>query len=347
MKKNFLLLFFLSVMLTVGTLSAQQAEENPGQNDQTGQETGGEARHHGHGRGREQFVPFEKAFESAKSDEPIKLNQPDFVTEDQVQLCGLFYKGNADESTTPVILLHGKDGKKEDWEPVAKVLAGQGMAVLVPDLRGYGESTRAMKEDYSGGGVPFVRPSQYKADSFTESDWDSMNTYDGWLWYDFLTMLHNEKKLNLRKLVFIGNGYGCAVAGNWIFGDWKATPKKGRFARGLILVSPEADEIYGKLGASRAKAGSVHYKVFVGKLDEEKFADAEKAGLQLAKEKDSVESDARKVSVEAFSTDKEGMALLKVASYKIPEMIVQFINEECEADSSQQKWQAIKLSNKD
>lgn len=48
------------------------------------------------------------------------------------------YLESGDPDGTPVILLHGWPSDVHDWDGVAPMLAGQGMRVLVPYLRGFG-----------------------------------------------------------------------------------------------------------------------------------------------------------------------------------------------------------------
>ena len=292
---------------------------------------------------REPIVPLDDALEAAAQAEPVQLKQPEFITDDQVRLSGLYYKGNADESTIPVILLHKKEGKKEDWQELAQSLAEKGVAVLVPDLRGYGESVTAFIEDYSfGGEQPVIRQNQYNAQNFSPDDWDAMRSVDGHFWIRFLVYLHNKKMINIRKLVLIGDGYGAAVAGSWLLEDWKApSPKKGQFTRGLLMISPDADPIFEKLGSGKTKAGKLTYKIYVGGLDKERLEAAESIGLQLAKEKSSLEPEMRKVPVENCKTEKQDMPLLKASAFHMPEQILQFVTEECQSDQ-EQKWQAIK-----
>ena len=293
---------------------------------------------------REQIVPIDEALDAAGKSDPVSLNQPDFITDDQVQLRGLYYKGDADEQTTPVILLHRKDGKKEDWQDLAKSLAENGAAVLVPDLRGYGESTAAYIEDYSfGGNQPMVRPNRYLASGFAPSDWDAMRYDDGHFWIRFLVYLHNRKMINLRKLVMVGDGYGACVAAYWLMEDWQAaSSKKGQFTRGLLMISPEADDIFEKLGAGKTKAGKITYKIYVGSLEKERLEAAETIGLQLAKEKSSTPAEERKVPVEKCETERQGMALLKASAFNMPEQILRFATEQCQSETAPAKWQAIK-----
>lgn len=294
-------------------------------------------------RDRERTVPLPEAIDGAEPTDPIKLNQRDiFITADQVQLRGVYYKGSADNSTIPVILIHDKKGKKEDMEPLAKKLAEKGMAVLLPDLRGHGESVTAAIEDFSpGGDRPAIRQNEYRAESFNESDLEGMRSYDGLLWFQFLVWLHNEEKINLRRLVIVGNGFGAGIGASWILNDWKATPKKGRFTKGLVLISPDPDSAFEEIGSSRAKPNSVRYKIFVGHLEKTKFQNSETIRLEIAKEKDSTPEEERKVPIESFKTEKQGIQLLDVESFQIPDKIIQFI-EEINSSSSAAKWQPIK-----
>jgi pimeloyl-ACP methyl ester carboxylesterase len=62
----------------------------------------------------------------------------------------------SDASDPAVVLLHGWPGDRQDWRAVVPLLEAQGRAtVLVPDLRGFGESDKRagdMPEVYAAGG---------------------------------------------------------------------------------------------------------------------------------------------------------------------------------------------------
>ena len=159
---------------------------------------------------------FLQKYEAAAGDAAIELGgDGQFITEDRVQLAGFFYKGEGSKDTIPVLLIHDKKGSADDLLDLGKQLAAEGMAVLVPDLRGHGESTVSWVYDFSkGGNRPAVRKKDdYFVDSFSEEDFEAMRQYDGLLWYQFLLALHNEEKLNLRRLVVVGFGFGSQIGG--------------------------------------------------------------------------------------------------------------------------------------
>jgi pimeloyl-ACP methyl ester carboxylesterase len=52
----------------------------------------------------------------------------------------LHYRLGGDPDGPPVVLQHGWAGTSYMWRRVATRLAGAGCAVLIPDLRGYGDS---------------------------------------------------------------------------------------------------------------------------------------------------------------------------------------------------------------
>ncbi len=320
-------------------------EESGNEGNEDGQGERNFARGRGPRRERTRIVPFDEAMENAGPTDQIPVNQPDLcVTADQVYLKAIYYKGNADKSTTPVILLHDFNGKKEDMIPIAEKLAAKGMAVLLPDLRGCGESVTALIEDYSAGGNrPFIRENEYLIAHFNETDFDGMKNYDGLLWFQFLVGLHNDGKLNIRQLVILGNGLSASIAANWIQNDWQnPSAKRGHFTKGLLMISPMEDPIFKAMASGRAKPGAVVYQIFVGSLNKEKFEDAKSIGLEIGNDKESTPEEDRKVKIESFKTDKQGIDLTEVSSFAIPDKIIESIESIVKAVASKSKWQPIK-----
>jgi len=74
-------------------------------------------------------------------------------TEHTVEANGtrLFCRVGGDPEGPPVLLWHGFLGTSYTWRKVAPLLAGRGCAVLVPDMRGYGDSGKPPGPDgYDG-----------------------------------------------------------------------------------------------------------------------------------------------------------------------------------------------------
>ncbi|MBQ1454696.1 MAG: hypothetical protein IIZ25_02465 [Thermoguttaceae bacterium] len=290
---------------------------------------------------------FLQKYEAAAGDEAIELGADgQFITEDRVQLAGVFYKGEGSKDTIPVLLIHDKTGSADDLLDLAKQLAAEGMAVLVPDLRGHGESTVSWVYDFSkGGNRPAVRKKDdYFVDSFSEEDFEAMRQYDGLLWYQFLLALHNEEKLNLRRLVVVGFGFGSEIGGAWIVNDWQQTSaKRGRFAKCFVSISPNSDDIYTQIGALKGKP-SLACLLMVGSLDKKSLDDAHEVQCRLGREKPTVAEEDRKVKLIAVKTEKESTELASLPAYGVFDAIKTFIDQTKEKTSpTLLKWSPIKI----
>ena len=66
-----------------------------------------------------------------------------FKTADRQELVASFYEPRRKKGLAPgALLVHDRGGSREDLDVLAQRLSKQGFAVLVPDLRGHGESAR-------------------------------------------------------------------------------------------------------------------------------------------------------------------------------------------------------------
>ncbi|MHB1037708.1 MAG: alpha/beta hydrolase [Pirellulales bacterium] len=172
---------------------------------------------------------------AGKSAEGEKIPPPEPVawrTPDGVQLKATYYPGTKKKETVPVILLHVWKGSRQDYEPLALFLQQKGHAVLVPDLRGHGESVRV-----TGVSRPLdpetLQPTQYAR----------MSTVDMEVVKRFLMEKNNAGELNIDKLCVVGAEMGALVALDWARIDWSwpplATGKQGQDVKALVLISPE------------------------------------------------------------------------------------------------------------
>ena len=131
------------------------------------------------------------------------------------------------KQVVPVVILHGWEGQRREFHPIAGLLQRLGHAVVVPDLRGHGESTKgAVPRERMGGG-----------------DINRM-LLDVEAVRRFLLERNNSGELNLNMLCLIGSKLGALVAVNWAALDWSRPQlpsyRPGRDVKALILVSPVA-----------------------------------------------------------------------------------------------------------
>ena len=183
---------------------------------------------------RSQARPDAKpAKQTAKpEEEPLPPEEVvDLLTQDGVMLKATFLPGTKGKDSVPVIVLHGHEGSRKDFAVLAAFLQRQGHAVLVPDLRGHGDSTR-------------VRGTTRLLDakSLTVRDFNAMATYDVEACKKFLVTKNDVGELNIDKLSLVGSEMGSVIALEWARIDWSwpplATGKQGQDVKAIVLVSP-------------------------------------------------------------------------------------------------------------
>lgn len=294
----------------------------------------------------EQAVPFQERLAKATPTEIIKVDDPSFVSRDGIRLVGDFRKGTADADTVPVIILHGKDETKETMAPLALALSNKGMAVLTPDLRGHGESTKRMVPDFSTGNIPLPREdNNYKASDFNDAEW-AKNFDDGANWFTFLVALHNDKLINIRKLVIIGNQWGGTVASHWAKSDWSvSSDRRGRFTGTLVLISPKEEECAPALKSMRRHP--VHCLIFIGNIPAKVLEDAKK--IQgffngVSREDDKTAPEDQKAVIISVNTERQGTGLLNADALKATERIGEYINLRLgKLRPNEDQWQKVEF----
>lgn len=173
---------------------------------------------------------------------PEEIGGRDLLTRDGVQLKATFYPSKSDKDSSkkrkdavPVILLHMWKGGRKEFASLAPLLQRQGHAVLVPDLRGHGES----KTQIVGAG----RTRELDASKFGPDDFARMVSYDMETLKAFLMTKNNAGELNIEKLCVVGGEMGASVALDWARLDWSWQDmvgiRQGRDVQALVLISPE------------------------------------------------------------------------------------------------------------
>ena len=202
---------------------------------------------------------------AAKGEDGEKKELPepevlDLDTKDGLQLKATYYPGNDDKKTVPIVIIHDFEGNRNEYHPLALTLQAEGHAVIVPDLRGHGEST-TFKSDP---GVDKVR--EIKAKSMKRNDFDTiLGTYgDLQAIRRFLLNKNNEGELNINRLCVVGVGMGATLGLNWTAADWAYPPlagkKQGQDVHALVVVSP-VWSFKGMLIAEALKQASIQREV--------------------------------------------------------------------------------------
>ena len=179
------------------------------------------------------------------SDDKVEIPKPEGLflgTSDGVQLkCTYFAppkqkdeaKGVESIGAMPFILLHGWEGDRRELLNYGRYLQSLGHAVIVPDLRGHGQSVSA---------EGFKKPLDYK--KFRKQEVMSAQK-DIERCKKFLVQKHNEGEVNIDLLSLVAVGDTSVLAVQWVLNDWYAFPshnprgvKQGQDVKSLMLVSP-------------------------------------------------------------------------------------------------------------
>jgi pimeloyl-ACP methyl ester carboxylesterase len=229
------------------------------------------------------------AFAQAPAKDEQKIPEEEVIvldTKDGVKLTATYYPGLYGKDSVPVVMLHGFKGSRHDFHRLAKSLQSeQGFAVLVPDLRGHGESLR------TGDGKR-----KFDVDRLRLADFRAMAEQDMEAIRRFLFQQHEAERLNVEKLGIVGADMGANVALVWSAYDWSTPPlgrqKQGQYVKALVLLSPVAN--FKGLNALEAlqQQGLLHQVamyLIVGKEDAKALKDVKRLDgiLEKARGKDS------------------------------------------------------------
>lgn len=175
--------------------------------------------------------------------EPLLLK-----TFDGLRLAATFYPGpegkEDGKETVPIVLLHmqkrnDKEHTGNDYAEFATILQKQGHAVLVPDLRGHGQSTKKTVTSRTGALINET----LDASNMSRNEFSNMVRFDMPRLKSFLVEKNNAGELNIERLCVIGAEMGASVALHWARSDWglppKGNKKQGQDIKLLVLISPE------------------------------------------------------------------------------------------------------------
>jgi len=238
-----------------------------------------------------------------------------------LQLSAKFYPGTKGKDNVPVILLHMYEGDRKEYDELAPFLQGRGCAVLVPDLRGHGESARP-----PFGGEPMDPKKMGRAD-FTYMFYDDMEKFRA-----FLVKKNDEGELNLNKLCLVGAEMGATVAVHFAARDWTVLRREANRAapscdvKGLVLISPDWD--FRGMPLSKPLNNpfvrtQISMYIVVGKEDTRTYADARRAFKLLERYHGNEEE--KSVFLWPLPTKLQGTKILGVESLNLGEGIAKFV----------------------
>jgi pimeloyl-ACP methyl ester carboxylesterase len=196
-----------------------------------------------------------KADDSADQNEPPKPEDVPLTTDDELELKATFYPGTKGPDSVPVIIIHGLGPKcnRLDFTQaggLAEYLqATLGCAVIVPDLRGHGESTKWSDALQKQLRQAHKRPKDpIDAKKLKPADREAMLLQDMRAVKSLLWKKNNKKELNYDKLTVIGVEDGAALALCFAADDAdgygrhevkRGSFKLGNFLKALVLISPQ------------------------------------------------------------------------------------------------------------
>jgi len=170
--------------------------------------------------------------------EIIKPEDIELETTDHVQLNATYYASNLGKEAVPIVMLHGWKGSRADLASLALQMQARGCAVIVPDLRGHGDSTQVKVGDATRSiEQATMKKTDFAAMASATGDMEAINK--------FLMDKNNAGELNINKLCVVGYEMGAVVAVNWAAFDWSwpdlVTMKQGKDVKALVLISPTSN----------------------------------------------------------------------------------------------------------
>ncbi len=268
------------------------------------------------------------------------------TTADGVKLKASYYAG-ADYNSAPIVILHDFEEDRSKYQELGEFLQAEGHTVLLPDLRGHGQSTATTKVDNRGRPITITTKGMNRA-HIARMITDDMEAIKG-----FLIERNDKKELNIRKMCIIGAGMGAVVALNYAANDWsyedRGLQRQGKDVRGLVLLSPPTvfkGMPIRKALASISKKGGISVLTLVGgkSKNEAKLADQIHKMLSVDKArklpKDPAERKKKKsLFLKKFDTNLQGGKLLGNEELGAESLILGFINRRIsEQTGDDMKW---------
>lgn len=287
----------------------------------------------------------------AQEPEPEELTIPEpedieMTTTDGVSLVCSWYPGGFvrtndgvmkidGKKVVPIIMLHEWEGNRGQFEYLAAGLQRMGHAVLVPDLRGHGQSTSYRV----GNDVRRIDPKRHLRSKVQVlgmlNDVESCKK--------FLMDRNNLGELNIEMLTVVASEFGSLLSLEWAAQDWSwpSTPalKQGQDVKALVLLSPPKSShalTATKSAANPAVRTQLSILIAVGESDRKAFKDAE--SLNDYFDRYHGENDPRTLFFVHPKTSLQGVKLLVGAGLPVSRYIATFIDIRLSKRAADLQW---------
>ena len=268
-------------------------------------------------------VPVHRA---SAQDEVYEEEAVEIITGDGVKLKASYYAG-ADYQSVPIVILHGFKEDRSKYIELAEFLQGKGHTVLIPDLRGHGESTQTTLVDRRD------RPITLNTKGMSAAHIRKMITHDMAAIKEFLVERNNAEELNIRKMCILGAEMGAVVALNYAAEDWlykdRGLERQGQDVRGIILLSPPM--VFKRVAIKKAMASitkndKISVLTLVGGKDKKMAAFASQVHKMLSIAK--VRQKEKSLFLKRFDTELQGRQLLGNEELSTEALIQGFTNRQ-------------------
>jgi hypothetical protein len=251
----------------------------------------------------------------AAKDKPISPEDVKFTTKDGWDIHATYYPGKLKKQAVPLIMLHGWEGTRADYDGLAKYMQSLGHAVLCPDLRGHGQSNVRP----GANAKPVEEP-----DDLTNNEIKSM-VADIEGCKKFLREKNNAGDLNIEMLTVVGADFSCISALQWSALDWSVrnlpSYKQGEDVKLVVLLSPWQSFKGNSLNealAHPAVKNRLNLVMIAGRGDSKGYAEAKKINTRLENfrpemKKNDVKNEDRSLFFFELDTNLSGTGLLNEA----------------------------------
>jgi len=250
-----------------------------------------------------------KGQENKEDDKKPKIPAPvtkKLTTKDGVLLSCRFYPGIRKKDAVPIMVVHGWEERGSQYAALALALQKRGHAVIVPDLRGHGLSTKRK----NGNGTTTI-----DRDRMSKQALLSM-VLDLEACKSFLRQQNNEGLLNLEQLCLVGSDLGALVALEWAVRDWNAprlpSLKQGQDVKALVLISPPQSfkGLTAQAAYTHPQVSKLSTLIISGRDSARTYSDARRIHNRLEKARGKVPASQGKTLYNyGCKTSKQGAAL--------------------------------------